>query len=206
MKKIMAWTLCIGLAASLPATAEGFAKGQLFISAYGGFVPAAGSDWDVLYNLCFESAVSREVSIGFAYSQKQSHAGENMDQLAIPLLSSVTGNPDGLTYANITTRLFCLEGKYHFAVDRLRRLDLFCGAGLGLELNKDNSLHFELDGQELLITYIDKNRYYLVANFFGGGSFYIADNLALGAKAGYQYSGISGYDTVLSLGITFRIK
>ncbi|MCJ7526007.1 MAG: hypothetical protein MUP71_12420 [Candidatus Aminicenantes bacterium] len=205
MKKILALTLIAGSALALPAMDESFAKGQLFISAYAGFVPAAANNWDVMYNLCFESAISRDVSLGFAYSQKQSHAGENQDRLAIPFPARTT-ETDELTYANITTRLFCLEGKYHFAFTRLRRLDLFCGAGLGLELNKDNSLHFIYANQELLITYMDKNHYYLVANFFGGGQYYLADNLALAAKAGYQYSGISGYDAVLSLGIAFRIK
>ncbi|TFG79672.1 MAG: hypothetical protein E4H23_05100 [Chrysiogenales bacterium] len=205
MKKILALTLIAASALALPAMDESFAKGQLFISAYAGFVPAAANNWDVMYNLCFESAISRDVSLGFAYSQKQSHAGENQDRLAIPFPARTT-ETDELTYANITTRLFCLEGKYHFAFTRLRRLDLFCGAGLGLELNKDNSLHFIYANQELVITYTDKNHYYLVANFFGGGQYYFAENLALAAKAGYQYSGISGYDAVLSLGITFRIK
>jgi len=206
MKKILVWALSIGLAAALPAMEETFAKGQLFISAYAGFVPAAENNWDVLYNLCFESAVSRDFSIGFAYSQKQSHAGENQDRLPIPLPAGPAGTTGRLTYANITTRVFCLEGKYHFALSRLRRLDLFCGAGFGLELNKDNSLVFTYADSQLLIEYLDKNHYYLVANFFAGGNYYIAENLALGAKAGYQYSGISGYDAVLSLGIAFRIK
>ena len=206
MKKLLAWALLAGSVAMLPATVETFAKGQLFISAFAGFVPAENSNWDVMYNLCFESAVSGNVSIGFAYSQKQSHAGENQDRLPIPLPVGAGKETDELTYANITTRLFCLEGKYHFALPRLRRLDLFCGAGFGLELNKANSLRFALSGQELVITYLDKNHYYLVANFFGGAGYYLADNLALTAKAGYQYSGISGYDKVFSLGITFRIQ
>lgn len=206
MKKILVLAWIVGSFLALPAMDETFARGQLFISAFAGFVPAAGNSWDIMYNLCFESAVNHNVSIGFAYSQKQSHAGENQDRLPIPLPAAPGMEADELTYANITTRLFCLEGKYHFALTGLRRLDLFCGAGFGLELNKDNSLHFILSGQELLIAYTDKNHYYLVANFFGGGNYYLADNLALAAKAGYQYSGISGYDAVLSLGITFRIK
>jgi hypothetical protein len=206
MKKILLLAWIAASALALPATDEAFAKGQLFISAYAGFVPAAANSWDVMYNLCFESAVSRDVSIGFAYSQKQSHAGENQDRLSIPLAPASSTEKDELTYANITTRLFCLEGKYHFSLTRLRRLDLFCGAGFGLELNKDNSLHFNYSSRELLITFSDRNHYYMVANFFGGGHYYFAENLALAAKAGYQYSGISGTDAVLSMGIAFRIK
>lgn len=206
MKKLLAWALLLAGVSALPAAVETFAKGQLFISAFAGFVPAPGGNWDVMYNLCFESAVSGDVSIGFAYSQKQSHAGENQDRLPVPLSPAPGAGPQELIFADITTRLFCLEGKYHFAVPRLRRLDLFCGAGFGLELNKDNSLRFLLSGRELLITYVDKNHYYLVANFFGGAGWYLADNLALAFKAGYQYSGISGYDKVLSLGIAFRIQ
>ena len=206
MKKILLWALLIGLAAALPASEETFARGQLFISAYAGFVPATEGSWDVLYNLCFESAVSRDFSIGFAYSQKQSHAGQNQDRLPVPLPPAGAGPADQLTYADLTTRLFCLEGKYHFSLARVRRLDLFCGAGFGLELNKVNSLVFTYDGSQLLISYVDKNRYYLVADFFAGGNYYLAGNLALSAKAGYQYSGISGYDAVLSLGIAFRIQ
>jgi hypothetical protein len=182
-----------------------FAKGQLFISAYAGFVPA-GDNWDVMYNLCFESAVSENISIGFAYSQKQSHAGENQDQLTIPLHTTPLPGTGVLTSSNITTRLFCLEGKYHFAFTSLKRLDLFCGAGLGFELNKNNTLKFSFADSELVIDYVDKNHYYLVANFFGGAGYYLAKNLALAAKAGYQYSGIYGYNAVLSLGITFRIQ
>jgi hypothetical protein len=206
MKKILIWTLFIGLVAALPAMEETFAKGQLFISAYAGFVPAQGGNLDILYNLCFESAVSRDFSIGFAYSQKQSHAGENQDRLPISLPPARTAPSDQLTYAQITTRLFCLEGKYHFALARLRRLDLFCGAGFGLELNKDNSLIFTYADSRLLIEYLDRNHYYLVANFFAGGNYYLASNLALAVKAGTQYSGISGSDAVLSLGIAFRIQ
>ncbi len=206
MKKILVWALFIGLVAALPAAVETFARGQLFISAYAGFVPAKEGRWDVLYNLCFESAVSRDFSVGFAYSQKQSHAGQNQDRLPVPLPPAGAGPADRLTYADLTTRLFCLEGKYHFALARVRRLDLFCGAGFGLELNKDNSLVFTYADAQLLIEYVDKNRYYLVANFFAGGNYYLAGNLALSAKAGYQYSGISGYDPVFSLGIAFRIQ
>jgi hypothetical protein len=206
MRKALLGILFLAFITSLPAMDEAFTKGQLFISAYAGFVPATGNNWDVMYNLCFESAINQNVSIGFAYSQKQSHAGEDQDRLPIPLPAGPSGETDELTYANITTRLFCLEGKYHLAFPRLRRLDLFCGAGVGLELNKDNSLHFVLSGQELVITYVDKNHYYLVANFFGGAGYYLAENLALAVKAGYQYSGISGYDAVLSLGILFRIR
>ena len=206
MKKILVWALFIGFAAALPAAVETFARGQLFISAYAGFVPAKEGRWDVLYNLAFESAVSRDFSIGFAYSQKQSHAGENQDRLAVPLPPGGTAPAGQLTYADLTTRLFCLEGKYHFTLARLRRLDLFCGAGFGLELNKENSLVFTYADSQLLIAYLDKNRYYLVANFFAGGNYYLAGNLAVSAKAGYQYSGISGYDAVFSLGIAFRIQ
>jgi hypothetical protein len=205
MKKILAWALFFALAASLPAADDGFAKGQLFISAYAGFVPATGNSWDVMYNLCFESAVSRYVSVVFAYSQKQSHAGEYTDSLVVPLEANSSEDAD-MTYTNITTRLFCLEGKYHFAVASLQQLDIFCGAGFGLELNKDNSLKFKYSGSSLEITIVDKNHYYLVANFFGGASYYLANNLALGVKAGYQYSGISKNNLVLSLGITFRIQ
>jgi hypothetical protein len=205
MKKTMMLLLGLGFLSALPAMDNAFAKGQLFISAYAGFVPAENS-WDVMYNLCFESAVSQNVSIGFAYSQKQSHSGENQDRLVIPLQPDTTEAPDKLTYSNITTRLFCLEGKYHFAFVSLKRLDLFCGAGFGLELNKNNSLNFTFSGSELIINYLDKNHYYLVANFFGGAGYYLAENLALAVKAGYQYSGISGYDAVFSLGITFRIQ
>lgn len=205
MKKTMILLLSLGFLTVLPAMDNAFAKGQLFISAYAGFVPE-GDSWDVMYNLCFESAVSQNVSIGFAYSQKQSHAGENQDRLIIPLQKVPVPGTGDLTTTNITTRLFCLEGKYHLAFPSLKRLDLFCGAGLGFELNKNNTLKFSFSDTELVIDYVDKNHYYLVANFFGGAGYYLAENLALAAKAGYQYSGIYGYNAVLSLGITFRIQ
>jgi hypothetical protein len=205
MKKTMILLLGLGFLTALPAMENTFAKGQLFISAYSGFVPE-GDSWDVMYNLCFESAVSQNVSIGFAYSQKQSHAGENQDRLIIPLQGVPAQDSGDLTSTNITTRLFCLEGKYHFAFSGVKRLDLFCGAGLGFELNKNNTLKFSFSGSELVIDYVDKNHYYLVANFFAGAGYFLAENLALAVKAGYQYSGIYGYNTVLSLGITFRIQ
>jgi hypothetical protein len=219
MKKTLFVILFLGSLLPLPAAIEPFARGQLFISAYAGFVPAPDGGWDVMYNLCFESAISRNVSIGFAYSQKQSHSGESQDQLVIPLTRSIAAGsqpdaaPGKLAYSDLTTRLFCLEGKIHFALAAIRRLDLFCGAGFGLELNKINSLEFVLSSggsgssaSELQIRHVDSNHYYLVANFFGGASFYLADDLAFSAKAGYQYSGISDYDIVLSAGITFRIR
>jgi hypothetical protein len=205
MKKAMIFLLGLGFLSSLPAMDNAFAKGQLFISAFAGFVPA-GDSWDVMYNLCFESAVSQNVSIGFAYSQKQSHAGENQGQLVIPLQTGTTQASNDLTSASITTRLFCLEGKYHFSFTSMKRFDFFCGAGMGFELNKNNTLKFSFSNSELVIDHMDKNHYYLVANFFGGASYYLAENLALAAKASYQYSGIYGYNAVLSLGITFRIQ
>ena len=205
MKKTMILILGLGFLSFLPAIDNAFAKGQLFISAYAGFVPIKKS-WDVMYNLCFESAISKNVSIGFAYSQKQSHSGENQDRLVIPLQTTPVASADALTSVNITTRLFCLEGKYHFAFSSLKRLDLFCGAGMGFELNKNNTLSFSYVDSKLVIDYVDKNHYYLVANFFGGAGYYLAENLALAVKVGYQYSGISGTDAVLSLGITFRIQ
>jgi hypothetical protein len=200
MKKLWAWVLLAGSAWALPVMDEGFARGQMFISAFAGFVPAGGG-WDAMYNLCYESAVSRDFGVGFAYSQKQSHVGTNRDQLIFPAPEA-----DKLTYATITTRLFCLEGKYHLDFARSRRLDFFLGAGFGLELNKDNSLVFTYADSRLLVETVDRNHYYLVANFFGGCGWYLADNLALAAKAGYQYSGMSGADAVLSAGIVFRIR
>jgi hypothetical protein len=205
MKKAVVFLLGLGFLASLPAMDNAFAKGQMFISAYAGFVPA-GDNWDNMFNLCFESAVSQIVSIGFAYSQKQSHVGENQGQLVIPLSAGTTPASNELTSASITTRLFCLEGKYHFALTGMKHFDFFCGAGLGLELNKNNTLKFSLSNSELVIDHIEKNNYYLVANFFGGAGYYLAENLALAAKVGYQYSGIYGYNAVLSLGIIFRIQ
>jgi hypothetical protein len=206
MKKAMIFLLGLGFLSSLPAMdpERAFAKGQLFISAYAGFVPAEDS-WDIMSNLCFESAISQNVSVGFAYSQKQSHVGENQGQLVIPLSAGTTPAANELTSATITTRLFCLEGKYHFSFIRMKRFDFFCGAGLGLELNKNNTLKFGLSDSALVIDHIEKNNYFLVANFFGGASYYLAENLALAAKVGYQYSGIYGYNAVLSLGIIFRI-
>ncbi len=206
MKKALIMLLFLALINVLPAMEEEFAKGQLFISAYAGFIPAEGKGWDVMYNLCFESAISRNISIVFAYSQKQSHSGENQDHLVVPIAAGTAATEGALDFIDITTRLFCLEGKYHFAA--AKRLDLFCGSGFGLELNKSNSLHFFVspDDGTLVISNIDKNHYYMVANFFAGVSYYLADNLAFSTKAGYQYSGISGADVVLSTGITFRIK
>jgi hypothetical protein len=204
MKKAVVFILGLGILAYVPAMDKAFAKGQLFISAYAGFVPAAGS-WDIMSNLCFESAVSQNISIGFTYSQKQSHVGENQGQLVIPLPADTTPDANELTSATITTRLFCLEGKYHFSFKRMKNFDFFCGAGLGLELNKNHTLKFSLADSALVIDNIEKNNYYLVANFFGGTSYYLAENLALAAKVGYQYSGIYGTNAVLSLGIIFRI-
>jgi hypothetical protein len=205
MKKAMVFLLGLGFLSALPAMDNAFAKGQMFISAYAGFAPA-GDSWDIMSNLCFETAVSQNVSIGFAYSQKQSHVGENQGQLVIPLQAGPAQAADDLNFSTITTRLFCLEGKYHFALAGLKRFDLFCGAGLGLELNKNKALNFSLSNSELVIAHSDKNNYYLVANFFGGAGYFLADNLALAAKVGYQYSGIYGYNAVFSLGIIFRVK
>jgi hypothetical protein len=205
MKKAMVFLLGLGFLSVLPAMDNAIAKGQMFISAYAGFVPA-GDSWDIMANMCFESAVSQNVSIGFAYSQKQSHVGKKQSQLVVPVSAGMPPATNELTSATITTRLFCLEGKYHFALAGLKRFAFFCGAGLGLELNKNNTLKFSLSGSELVIDHSDINNYYLVANFFGGTGYYLAENLALAAKVGYQYSGIYGYNGVFSLGIIFRVK
>ena len=189
----------------LLAAAKGLEKGRLFLSTQAGVTSRNGST----FQLKLESSISRSFSLGFSFEQSQ--YADKIYSMLNPgyVLDNVYAEN---TYALIgrtpfmNSQSFFLEAAYHLTFIPVKRLDVFTGLGIGLDIDSGRSIWKpQLDDQRNIV-YKRSKSYDLSERLFTGLTFFLTEKIGVGGRFTIHHNPWMGSMTSAMLGATFRLK
>ena len=180
-------------------------KGQLFFSTQAGVTAQYGS----IFQLKLDSPISRSFSLGFSFEQRK--YADRMYSLINPEYVPTDGYPEntyllaGRSPANIS-QSFSLEAAYHFTFIPLKRLDVFTGVGIGLDIDSGRSgWSTQLDDQGKFV-HKSSRGYDFSQQIFAGLNFFLTEKIGLAGRFSVHHNPLLGSVTSAMLGAAFRLK
>ncbi len=180
-------------------------KGQLFLSTQAGITSQYGST----FQLKLDSPISRSFSLGFSFAQRKYE--NKIYALVIPEYVPTDDYTEN-TYLQTAcspfdnSQSFSLELAYHFTFIPVKRLDVFTGLGLGMDIESSRtvwSAHVDDQGG---FTFKNSRSYDLSEQIFTGLNFFLTDKIGLAGRFNIRHNPLVGTVTSATLGATFRLK
>lgn len=184
---------------------RGLEKGQLFLSTQAGVTTHYGST----FQLKLDSQISRSFSLGFSFAQRK--YADRIYSLLNPEYvptDHYAGNtyllPGRSPFNN--SQSFSLEVAYHFTFIPVKRLDVFTGLGIGLDIDSGRSVWSTQLNDQGNFVHKSSRSYDLSQQLFTGLNFFITEKIGLAGRFNIHHNPWIGSVASVMLGATFRLK
>jgi hypothetical protein len=180
-------------------------KGQLLLSTQAGVTSQNGSS----FQLKLDSPISRSFSVGFSFEQRR-YADKiypylNPDYVLVDdYAENLYLLTDRSAFRN--SQSFCLEAAYHFTFIPVKRLDIFTGLGIGMDIDSGRSVWSAQNNDQGELAYKSSRSYDLSEKLFAGLDFFVTEKIGLGGRFSVHHNPWLGSVTSAMLGATFRLK